>query len=162
MAAKKTEFIVDPAQPTVVMKRVFDAPRKLVYEAMTNPEYLSRWYGPHGFTVVSCQNDLRPGGAYRIVQRAPNGHEFGFRGVNREVVPPSRLVYTWIFEMMPDKESVVTALFEEVPGTPAQTHFTNTITFQTLADRDGYLSTGAEKGAADSMERLDEVIRSLA
>jgi uncharacterized protein YndB with AHSA1/START domain len=158
MAAKSTEFIIDPKQPTVVMKRTFDAPRRLVFEAMTNPAYLSRWYGPHGFTVVSAHNDLRPGGAYRIVQRSPEGHEFGFKGVNREVDPPSRLVYTWIFEPMPDKEALVTALFEEQG---AQTRFTNTLAFQSLADRDGYLSTGATEGAGASMDRLDEVIRSL-
>jgi uncharacterized protein YndB with AHSA1/START domain len=159
MGAKKTEFIVDPSQPTVVMKRIFDAPRHLVYEAMTNPAYLSQWYGPHGFSVVSAHSDLRPGGAYRIVQRSPQGHEFGFRGVNKEVVPPSRLVYTWIFEPLPDKEALVTALFEEREG---KTHFTNTLAFQTLADRDGYLSSGAQEGATASMDRLDQVILALA
>jgi uncharacterized protein YndB with AHSA1/START domain len=161
MAAKKVEFIIDPAQPTVVMKRVFDAPRRLVYEAMTNPKYLGQWYGPHGFTVVEAHNDLRVGGKYRIVQRSPEGHEFGFRGVNKEVDAPRRLVYTWIFEPLPDKEALVTALYEESDD-GKKTHFTNTLAFQSLADRDGYLSTGATEGASASMDRLDEVIRSLA
>ena len=103
--------------------------------------------------------DTRPGGAYRIVQRAPDGSEFGFRGVNREVVPPSRIVYTWIFEPMPDKVAIVTSLLDEKDG---QTTLSSTIEFQTMEDRDGYLSTGAQAGAEMSMNRLEEVIASLA
>jgi uncharacterized protein YndB with AHSA1/START domain len=159
MAARKTEFIVDPKRPTVVMKRVFDAPRRLVFEAMTRPEYLKRWYGPHGFEVVLCEMDPRPGGAYRIVQRAPDGNEYGFHGVNREVEPPARIVYTWIFDPMPDKVAIVTTLFEEKDG---KTTLTSTTEFQSLEDRDGYLSTGATEGAEMSMNRLEEVIASLA
>jgi uncharacterized protein YndB with AHSA1/START domain len=159
MAARRTEFVIDPKKPTVLMKRVFDAPRRLVWEAMTRPEHLSRWYGPHGYSVVLCEMDTRPGGAYRIVQRSPEGHEFGFRGVNREVVPPERIVYTWIFEPMPDKEAVVTSLFEERDG---KTTLTSTTEFQTMDDRAGYLSTGATEGAEMSMNRLEEVIASLA
>jgi uncharacterized protein YndB with AHSA1/START domain len=158
MAARKTEFVINPKKPTVVMKRVFDAPRSLVWEAMTRPEYLTRWYGPHGFEVTLCEMDARPGGAYRIVQRAPDGSEFGFRGVHREVVPPSRIVYTWIFEPMPDKVAVVTATFEEQD---AKTTLTSTIEFQSLEDRDGYLSTGATAGGEMSMNRLEEVIAGL-
>jgi uncharacterized protein YndB with AHSA1/START domain len=158
MAAKKTEFIIDPGKPTVTMRRVFDAPRRLVWEAMTRPEHLARWYGPHGFEVVLCEMDTRPGGAYRIVQRAPDGQQFGFRGVNQEVVPHERIVYTWIFEPMPDKAALVTSLFEEKDG---KTTLTSTTAFQSLADRDAYLSTGASEGAEMSMNRLEEVIASL-
>jgi uncharacterized protein YndB with AHSA1/START domain len=101
-----------PTPREVMMTRAFDAPPRLVFEAMTNPQYISRWYGPHGFAVVLCETDLRVGGAYRIVQRTPDGSEFGFRGVHREIVAPSRRVYTWIFEAMPDKEAVITETFE--------------------------------------------------
>jgi uncharacterized protein YndB with AHSA1/START domain len=140
------------------MTRVFDAPRRLVFEALTNPEHVRRWYGPHGFTVVSCVADLRPGGAYRIVQRAPDGAEFGFRGVYREIVPPSRLVYTWIFELLPDKEALVTSTLDERDG---KTTLRSTTRFPSVADRDGYLATGASEGASQSMDRLAEVLRTM-
>lgn len=158
MAGRRTDFVTEPGKPTVVMTRVFDAPRRLVFEAMTRPEHVKRWYGPHGYTVVSCEIDLRPGGAYRIVNRDAEGNEFGFRGVYREVVPPSRLVFTWAFEMMPDKEALVTETLDERDG---KTTLTSTTIFQSVEDRDGYLSTGATKGATQSMDRLAEVIRSL-
>jgi uncharacterized protein YndB with AHSA1/START domain len=158
MAARKTEFVSEPGKPTVVMTRVFDAPRRLVFEAMTTPEYVKRWYGPHGFAVPSCEIDLRPGGAYRIVNRAPDGSEFAFRGVYKEVEAPARLVYTFIFEPLPDKEALVTDLFEEKQG---KTTLTSTTLFGSVADRDAYLSTGATEGGAQSMDRIDEILRTL-
>ena len=159
MAARKTEFTVDRVGLKVVIKRVFDAPRRLVFEAMTKPELVSRWYGPRGFTVTSCQIDLRVGGAYRIVNRAPDGNEYGFKGVYREIVPPTRLVYTWTFEAMPDKETVVTDVFEEQDGT---TTYTSSTALSTLEDLDGFVQSGAAEGGAESMDRLEEVIRTIA
>lgn len=158
MAARKTDFVAEPGKPTVVMTRVFDAPRRLVFEALTRPEHVMRWYGPHGYTVVSCEIDLRPGGEYRIVNRASDGSEFGFRGVYREVVPPSRLVYTWVFELMPDHGALVTGILEERDG---KTTFTSTTLFQSVEDRDGYLSTGATKGATESMDRIDGILKGM-
>ncbi len=158
MAAEKTNFVMDPAKPTVVMTRTFNAPRRLVFEAMTKCEYIARWYGPHGFTVASCEIDLRPGGAYRIVNRAPDGNEYGFRGVYREIVPSARLVYTWIFELMPDKETLVTDILEERDG---KTTYTSTTLFPTVEDRDGFLQSGANEGAAQTMDRLAEVLASM-
>lgn len=158
MAAGKTEFVTDPKEPTVVMTRVFAAPRRLVFEALTKPEHVARWYGPHGFSVVSCEIDLRPGGSYRFVQRAPDGNQYGFRGVYKEIEPPARLVYTWIFEMMPDKEALITTLLDERGG---KTTLTSTTRFQSVADRDGYIGSGATAGASQSMERLEKILREI-
>ena len=159
MAAEKTNFVVDPDEPTVVMTRTFDAPRRLVFEAMTKPDLIKLWYGPKGVTVSHCESDLRVGGAYRIVQRMTNGMEFGFRGVYREYDPPARRVYTWIFEPMPDKEAIVTETFLERAG---KTTFTATLVFQTIADRDGYLATGAAKGGAEALDRIEATIKAMA
>jgi uncharacterized protein YndB with AHSA1/START domain len=159
MAAEETRFAVDPAKPTVVMTRVFDAPRRLVFEAMTKPKYVARWYGRRGFAVTFCEIDLRPGGAYRIAHRAPDGNEYGFRGVYREVEPPTRLAYTWIFEPIPDKVALVTEIFDEGDG---KTTLKSTMLFQTMEDRDGYLQTGANEAAAETMDRLAEVLGSMA
>ena len=73
------------------MTRVFDAPRRLVFEAMTQPEHLVRWFGPHGWTLAACEVDFRPGGAWRFVLRGPDGRDMGMRGVYQEITPPERL-----------------------------------------------------------------------
>lgn len=159
MSEKKTRFVADPKVPTVVMTREFAAPRRLVFEAMTKPEHVQRWYGPRGVECLRCEIDLRPRGTYRIVQRTVEGHEYGFTGVYREVVAPERLVYTWIFEPMPDKSTVVTDTFEERGGV---TTYTSTTRFDSVEDRDGFLATGAESGGAETMDRLDELLRTLA
>jgi uncharacterized protein YndB with AHSA1/START domain len=158
MIANESFQVSKPSPREVMMTRSFNAPPRLVFEAMTKPEHIRRWYGPHGFTVTHCETDLRVGGAYRIVQRAPDGSEFGFRGVHREIIVPTRRVYTWIFEPMPDKEAVITETFENVGG---QTAFAARILFATQEDRDGYLSTGASEGGAQTYNRLDEVLKTM-
>ncbi len=83
----------------IVMIRVFDAPRALVFEAMTRPQLLRRWFfGPPGWTLTVCEIDLKVGGRYRYVWRRPDGAEMGMGGVFREVVPPERIVQTEAFD----------------------------------------------------------------
>jgi uncharacterized protein YndB with AHSA1/START domain len=159
MAADKLEYTIDKDRPSVTIKRVFPYPRKLVFEAMTKPEYVKRWYGMHGTSVPFCEIDLRPGGAYRIVNRAPDGTEYAFKGVYREVDPPARLVYTWIFEPMPDKSSLVTDLFDERDG---KTTLTSTTLFETFEDRDAFVKNGAIEGGAQTYDRLEALLATLA
>src|ERR1700722_19507303 len=78
----------------VVFSRTFEAPRSLVFKAWTDPKHVAMWWGPEGFTNPVCEMDVRPGGALRIVMRAPDGAEHPMIGVFREVVPPERLVFT--------------------------------------------------------------------
>src|SRR5262245_53222787 len=82
----------------IVLTRAFNAPRHLVFDAFTKAHHVARWWGPRYLTLAVCEIDLRVGGAYRFVQRAPDGDEFAFSGVYREIVPPERLVYTFVFE----------------------------------------------------------------
>jgi len=82
----------------VTITRVFDAPRALVFKAWTRPEHLSRWWGPHGFTVHVCEIDFRVGGGWHIRMRSPQGVEDRQRGVIRELVAPERFVFTYAFE----------------------------------------------------------------
>ncbi len=152
MHGNKTSFVHEPGERTVTMTRSFNAPCGAVFDAMTVPDLLRRWYGPPGSEVVLCESDLRVGGSYRIVQRSPEGHEFGFRGVHRELLRPDRRVYTWIFEAMPDKEALITETFAERDG---KTAFTAVLLFQIVEDRDGYLSFGATAGGEASMNRLE-------
>jgi len=99
--AEKTSILVEPGKPTIVITRIFDAPRRLVFEAWTRPEHLARWCGPRYLTLSVCEIDFRPGGAWRFVLRAPDGNDYGFGGEYREILPPERLVYTFRFDGAP-------------------------------------------------------------
>jgi uncharacterized protein YndB with AHSA1/START domain len=147
----KTSFIAAPGQPTLVVTRTFEAPRTLVFEAVTQAKHIAQWYGPNGFTNPVCEVDLRVGGAYRIVNRDPKGGDHGFRGVYRELTPPARLVRTWIYEPQPESEAVETLELTEKDG---RTTLTWTTRFPSVAARDACLEAGAQEGGAQTLERL--------
>jgi uncharacterized protein YndB with AHSA1/START domain len=95
MNSTGTLKVTTPTDREIVITRVFDAPRRLVFEAMSKAELLQRWlWGPPGWTMVVCENDLKVGGGFRHVWRGPDGKEMAMRGVYREVVPPERIVRT--------------------------------------------------------------------
>jgi uncharacterized protein YndB with AHSA1/START domain len=148
-----------PSDREIVLTRVFDAPRDLVFRACTDPESIPRWWGPRGLTTTVDKMDVRPGGVWRFVQRAPDGSEFAFNGVYREIAPPERLVYTFEFEGMPGHVLVETVTFEEHEG---RTTLTATDLFDSVEDRDGMLASGMEQGAAESHDRLAELIATMA
>src|SRR5258708_29204146 len=83
-----------PSDREILIERVFNAPRRLVFEALTTPEHVARWYGPRAMTLTSCEIDLRVGGAWRYVLRDPAGNDFAFSGEYKEIVPPERLAST--------------------------------------------------------------------
>src|SRR6478609_9237223 len=103
-----------PSDREIRLTRLFDAPRALLFEAMTRPEHVKRWWGllDDEHSVIVCEVDLRVGGAWRFVGRGPRG-EYAFHGVYREIAAPERVVFTEIFEPFPDVESVVTSLLTE-------------------------------------------------
>jgi uncharacterized protein YndB with AHSA1/START domain len=143
-----------------VMSRVFNAPRDLVFKACTEPRHLAEWWGPRGYTLTTCEMDLRAGGTYRFVQRAPDGNTYAFHGDYREVVPPERLVMTQIFDPYPMSELLVSLTFEDLGG--GRTRLVDTMRFDSIESRDGSLSAGMEHGARESYERLAEHLEALA
>jgi uncharacterized protein YndB with AHSA1/START domain len=160
-AANKDTFkVTTPSDRQIGLTRLFDAPRRLVFEAMSQPEHIRRWWGnlAEGYSVPVCEVDLRVGGAWRFVNRTPKGEEAAFKGIYREIVPPDRLVFTEIFEKFPDTESIVTAVFTDEGG---KTRLTVTAEYPTRDIRDMVIKTGMEKGAAISYDRLEEVAREL-
>ena len=148
-----------PSDQEIVMERVFNAPRELVFKAHTDPNLISQWWGPRRYTTVVDKMDLRVGGVWRFVQHDADGNEFAFNGVYREIVPPERLSYTFEFEGMPGHVLVETVTFEEQNG---KTKVTVTGLYQSVEDRDGMLQSGMEEGANESYERLVELLGSLA
>ena len=156
----ETFKVTTPSDREIRMTRLFDAPPSLVFEAMTKPEHISRWWGnlAEGYSVPVCEMDLRPGGAWRFVNRTPKGEMAEFYGECREIVPPHRLVFTEIFAPYPDTVSVVTSTFTEENG---KTRLTVTALYPSLEVRDMVLKTGMERGAAISYDRLEDVVAGL-
>src|SRR5262249_17199269 len=141
----------------IVLTRVFDAPRRLVFDAMTKPELVKRWLlGPPGWSMVVCDIDLRVGGAYRYVWRHVDGKEMGMGGIHREVVPPERIVCTQLFDDdWTGGEGGGTLVLTERDG---KTTLTNTILYSSKEARDNVLMTPMEQGMAAGYDRLAELL----
>lgn len=150
--------LTTPSEREIVITRLFNAPRRLVFEAWTTPEHVKHWYGTHDTTLTHCEIDLRIGGKWRYVVSAPDGNDYGFSGVYREITPPERLVYTEGFERMPGHEALVTVIFEEQDG---KTRLTSTLLYQSIEDRNAHLQSGMETGMVETLNRLDDHLQSL-
>ena len=151
------DVTIDHDNRQLVITRVFDAPRELVFKTYTDPELIPQWWGVGGQTTVDVM-DVRPGGRWRYVQRDAEGNEQGFRGEYRDVTPPERLSYTFEWEGMPGHIILETLVFDEQDG---KTTIINTSRYDTLEDLEGMLQTGAEQGAAITWDRLAEVLKRL-
>ena len=159
-AAHSDSFAVTtPSDQEIRMTRLFNAPRHLVFEAMTRPEHVAKWWGclGEGYSVPVCEIDLREGGKWRFVNRHPNG-EAAFHGEYREITPPSRLVFTEIFEEFPDTVSVVSTDFADEDG---KTRMTATVRYPSREVRDMVLATGMSRGAGISYDRLEDLVMAL-
>jgi len=160
--AKSTVML--PNDLEVVVVRDFRAPRSAVYDAWTKPELMTRWLlGPPGWTMPVCEMDVRVGGKFRWRWRNEAGAEFGFTGVFREVVRPSRLVHTQVYDPgtvggTMGAEALITAALAEKNG--VTTH-TTTIRYQSKADRDAAMSTGMTDGMEQSFAQLDALLATV-
>jgi len=155
MTDRHTEIEIPAGEPVIHIRRFFKATRALVYKACTDPEYLRRWMGPRRLEITECEADLRVGGAWRMVHRAPDGAEFAFHGRLLELDPPRRRVGTFVWEGAPEDESVETIEFTEVDG---GTLMTSTARHSSVEARDMHVANGMETGIIESYERLDELV----
>ena len=148
-----------PSDREITITRVFDTPRRLVWQCWTSCEHLPHWMlGPDGWTMPICEIDLRPGGAHRSVWRNADGTEMEIKGVYQEVSPPERLVYTesWGRDW---PETTDTLTFIEHDG---RTTATLTMRFPSKQARDAALETGRQEGMNQSFGRLDAYLRMTA
>ena len=148
--------VTTPTDREIVLTRVFDAPRRLVFDAFTKPELLQRWFGPHGWSMPVCEVDLRVGGGFRFVLRGPDGKDLGMRGIYREIEPPERSVHTESFDDYPG-ESQVTGVWVEQGG---KTTLTVTVLYPSREVRDAVIQSGMGHGAAESYDKLAELLAS--
>jgi uncharacterized protein YndB with AHSA1/START domain len=149
-----TQTKVPSTEPVIVMTRLYDAPRDLVWKVSTEPEHVRRWWGGPGFTNPVCEMDVRPGGHWNHVMRFPNGDELHMTFVFLEVEQPNRLVWQHIDhgkrkEGPPTCRTTVT--FDDVGG---KTRWTMVARFQSLADREAAVAIGFSRPIEASNERL--------
>jgi uncharacterized protein YndB with AHSA1/START domain len=153
--------LTTPTDREIAMTRVFDAPRRLVFDAFTKPELVKQWLlGPPGWSMPVCEIDLRVGGDYRYVwRRDSDGTEMGMGGVYREIVAPERVVATEKFDeaWYPGEALGTTVLVEQ----GRKTTVTQTMLYQSREARDAVLKSGMEKGVGASYDRLAELLPSL-
>ncbi|HMF17995.1 MAG TPA: SRPBCC family protein [Gemmataceae bacterium] len=149
-----------PSDREIRIRRVLEAPRRLVFEAMTRPEHIRRFWGPRIMTMTKCEVDFRVGGSWRFVLTAPDGSQHPFTGVYKEIVPPERIVQTFIYDvdMIRDHPAVETLTLEERGN---QTIVTVTVLHDSKESRDGHVNAGMEGGARETYDRLAELLTEL-
>jgi uncharacterized protein YndB with AHSA1/START domain len=134
----------------LVITRSFHAPRRLVLEAWTKAEHVSRWFAPKPLAMPTCEVDFRPGGVFRFIMRSPDGTEYPFDGSFREIVAPERIVFTGAVH--DGNETVATITFAEHDGTTTLT-MRQTFTAESAATR------GAKEGWTMTLDQLDEYLK---
>ena len=144
-----------PNELEIVTIREFDAPIELVFDALTKPEHVSKWFAPFTCVMTECSIDLRVGGDYHMVFVTEDGNECSFRGTYLEIDAPTRTVETWRFDGWPDAEAVETVDLHETDGV---TKLTMTVAFR---DKAGRAHMTKSDGQEDSFNKLEDYLRSL-
>lgn len=141
----------------LVMERIFDAPRELVWSVMNDPERVTNWWGPRGYTTTVVEMDVRPGGRWRWINHTTGGEDVPFKGEYLEVVPPEKIVRTEIFDVpgFDDRAAIDTITFEDLGG---RTKVVGRSRFPSVEDLEGALAMGMIGGALDTYDRLAEEI----
>lgn len=149
---------------TLVIERVFDVPRDLVFEAWSKPEHLARWWAVKGWTVPVCDVDFRPGGTWRYCMKGPKGEESWGKAIYHEIVPPERIVFTDYFadadgnvnEKAPSAR--ITVEFTEHAG---RTTLRTRSEYPSSADLDTVMKMGMAEGVTESWDTLEDLLASL-
>jgi uncharacterized protein YndB with AHSA1/START domain len=161
MEMTKNELKVTlPSDTEILLTREFDAPRELVWEACTKPEYVKQWWGPHGTELIECEIDFRVGGGWRYVTRDQDGNVAPFRGEYREIQKPEKIVQTFIFDVPPFDQYIAVEnwTLEEKDG---RTYCSTLVQHDSKEARDGQVESGMEGGAAEAMDRLEALLKTL-
>ena len=158
MTSSGSAVVTLPTDTQILITREFDAPRHLVYLAWTTPELIKRWWSGERGEVTSAELDLRVGGKWRYVMVAHGGFEVAFHGEYIEIVTNERIVSTEIYEGAPDASAVSTFTLTEAGG---RTTMTLLVQHDSQANRDAHINSGMEVGMQESMDKLEQVARTL-
>ena len=159
MPSSGTAQVTLPSDEEILITREFDAPRDLVFKVWTTPDLVGRWWSGQRGKTTSIEIDLRVGGAWRYVMVANEGFEVAFHGEYREVVPNERIVYTEVYEGMPDAQALTTVAFEETDG---RTLVTILVRHDSREHRDAHINSGMELGLQEALDLLEQTAISLA
>lgn len=151
-----TTIAAKPGEREVIITTAIDAPRELVFKTAMDPKYIPEYWGPKEYTTIVDKMNVRTGGSWRFINKAPDGKEHAFNGVYKEVLPPERVVQTFNYEAMPGHEMTETITYDEQDG---KTIIIDRAVFQSVEDRDGMLKTGMETGSIETMARFAELIK---
>jgi uncharacterized protein YndB with AHSA1/START domain len=161
VASSGSAKVTLPTDEEILITREFDAPRHLVYKAWTTPELVSRWWPGRRGVMKSAEIDLRVGGSWRYVMEASGGHEVGFHGEYREIVPNERILNTEVYEGVPggdDDPALNLVTFDEVDGHTLLSLLTRVSSREV---RDMIIDSGMEGGMQEGMDLLEEIAISL-
>ena len=149
---------MEPGKQEIVITRIFNAPRDLVFRMFMDPNHIHQWWGPKYLATEVDMMEARVGGRWRFVQHDAGGKEFAFHGVYHDITPPERIIDTFEFEGLPEKGHVSLETFrlESLPGD--RTKLTTVSVFQSVADRDGMAQSGMEQGINETYDRLEELL----
>jgi uncharacterized protein YndB with AHSA1/START domain len=157
----ETQIKAEPGVQELFITREFNAPRELVFKAFNDPDLLVQWLGPNGLSMKIDKFSSEAGTAWRFIHADGNGMEYGFNGVNHEITAPERIVRTFEFEGLPERGhvSLECLTFEILPGN--RTKIVIQSIFRSVADRDGMVQSGMERGVVNSYNRLDKVLNGM-
>jgi uncharacterized protein YndB with AHSA1/START domain len=158
VTSNRKAVVTLPDDTQVLITREFDAPARLVYRAWTEPELVRRWWSGDRGEMTSAEIDLRVGGTWRFVMTASAGFEVAFHGEYQEIVPAERIVSTEVFEGMPDAGALNTITFSEENG---RTELRILVQHSSQENRDAHINSGMEDGMQESLDRMEQVARSL-
>jgi uncharacterized protein YndB with AHSA1/START domain len=163
--SNQTQTILPPDEPVIVIERIFDAPRTLMFKLFTDPFHLAQFWGPHGSTNPVCEMDVRPGGKWVQVMRFADGSEYRHTSVYLEVVAPERIVYRDVpndgivaVHELPPPQLLTTILFEDLGG---RTKLIAHVRAQSIAGRDETVRRGFADVVAQGYERIDAYLLTL-
>ncbi len=152
----KTGFTADKEKREVVVTRVFECPRELIWKAYTDPEMIPKWWGPAKYSTRVDKMDAREGGMWRFVHSDSSGKEYAFHGIYREMSKPERIVSTFVFEGAPGKEIIDTLTLEDLGE--GKTLYASRSAYESIKDFEGMISSGMESGMRESLDRLAKLV----
>lgn len=152
----KTDFLAEPGMPSVVITRMFDESPDVVYKAVTDASQIPHWWGPSELETTVEQFHPEAGGCWRFVQRDGKGNHYRFHGVFHEATHPSRLVYSEEYEGMPGHVSFIIMMLENADG---MTRLEQKCLFESVEDRDSMIRMDMKRGAVESMDRLELLLK---
>lgn len=155
--ANKTVVTAEPGKQELFITREFDAPRELVYKAHIDPELYVQWVGPKDLEMSIQKLDAVDGGTFEFTHKRDN-ESYRFFGSYHEVLAPERIIGTFEFDGLPERGHVIMGktLFEELPGN--RTRLVHQSVFFSVADRDGMVQSGMERGVSEGYEKLDGLL----